>query len=248
MQASGPQISPLERWLDTPLGQSLLTDEQRYIDAALEGVFGEHLLQIGRWGPGGGLIGAARTQHAATVFQSGEGGAVSADFSRLPFADGSVDAVLLPHTLDLARHPHDVLREAHRILRSAGHLLIVGFKPFGLWGARRLFTVGRFPPAVRQVLGDRHLRDWLQLLDLRVQHQQRFFFRLPVNSWAGHGPGRWDDWSQRWWPELGACYLLTARKRVMTMTPIRPGWKQRARVVSGLAEPSMRDATPHRFR
>ncbi|MEM7601458.1 MAG: NAD(P)-binding domain-containing protein, partial [Verrucomicrobiota bacterium] len=43
-------------------------------------------------------------------------------------------------------NPHDLLRESHRVLRSEGRLLLVGFKPFGLWGVRRLWSRGRFPP------------------------------------------------------------------------------------------------------
>ncbi|MEM7611299.1 MAG: class I SAM-dependent methyltransferase [Pseudomonadota bacterium] len=230
-------------WLQTPLGTALLAAEHAQLAHALEGIFGEHLLQIGRWGDAGGLVKLARTQHATTVYQQGQGGEVSADFSRLPFESNSVDAVILPHTLDLAPHPHDVLRESHRVLRAEGRLVIMGFKPFGVWGARRLWSRGRFPPTVNQALGDRVLRDWLRLLDMRLHEHQRFFFRWPINRF-GKPPSRsWEQLGQRWWPELAACYLLHARKRTVAMTPIRPSWRRRVRAVGGLPEPSLRKVT-----
>lgn len=229
-----------EQWLGAGLGSALLEAEQTVIDHALDGIFGEHLLQIGCWGHESGLIGRARTQHAATVYIDGQHGNVAADLTRLPFANDSVDAILLPHTLDLASSPHDVVREAHRVLRSDGQLMILGFKPVGLWGLRRVISRGQFPPGVAQIIGDRKLKDWLRLLDLRVQHEQRFFFRWPTERNLNLTSDRWESFGQRWFPELAACYFLQARKRVATITPIRPSWRSRARVVGGVAEPSLR--------
>lgn len=226
-------------WLRLPLGQALLSAETEVLRHALDGVFGEHLLQVGRWGDAPGFTALARTQSATRVFRPGEGGDVAADFTRLPFESDSVDAVLLPHTLDLTANPHDVLRESHRVLRSEGRLLLLGFKPFGLFGLRRLWSRGRFPPGVGNVLGDRVLRDWLQLLDLRVYDHQRFFFRLPFAGMGHSLSPEWEQRGKRWWPELAACYLLHARKRVAALTPLRPRWRTRARVVgNGVAEPS----------
>ncbi|MEN7342964.1 MAG: class I SAM-dependent methyltransferase [Pseudomonadota bacterium] len=231
-----------QAWLGSTIGQELLAAEQRVIDEALDGVFGEHLLQIGRWGPDDGLISHSRTQHSVTVYSRGQPGQVVADFARLPFANDSVDAILLPHTLELSSRPHDILREAHRVLRSEGHLMILGFKPVGFWGLRRWLSKGKFPPGIQQVIGDRKLDDWMQLLDLRVQDHKRFLFRLPVSKKLNLTGVNWERFGRRWWPELAACYWMQARKRVATITPIRPSWRSRARVVSGLAKPSMRDA------
>lgn len=228
-------------WLRLPLGKALLAAETEVLTHALDGVFGEHLLQIGRWGEEAGFTPLARTQVATRVYGPGEGGDVAADFTRLPFDSDSVDAVLLPHTLDLTAHPHDLLRESHRVLRSEGRLLLLGFKPFGLWGVRRMWSRGRFPPNVNTVLGDRKLRDWLRLLDLRIYDHQRFFFRFPLSS-LGQPPSRdWEQRGKRWWPEMAACYLLHARKRVAALTPMRPSWRARARVVGGVPEPSLRN-------
>ena len=246
--ASDDRSTDRPAWLRLPLGQALLAAETEVLTHALDGVFGEHLLQIGRWGAEAGWTSLARTQVATRVYRPGEGGDVAADFTRLPFDSDSVDAVVLPHTLDVTARPHDVLRESHRVLRSEGRLLLVGFKPFGLWGLRRLWSRRRFPPGVTNVLGDRVLRDWLQLLDLRVYDHQRFFFRFPVSGMGQPVSREWEQRGKRWWPELAACYLLHARKRVVALTPMRPKWRARARVVGGVPEPSLRNVVELRDR
>lgn len=232
----------LLRWQETPLGAALLAAEARQVRRSLEDVFGDHLLQLGRWGTPTEYAAFARTRLATTVFDC-DSGDVRAELSRLPFESNAVDAVLLPHTLDLADRPHDCLREAHRVLRAEGRMIIVGFKPFGLWGLRRLLSGRRFPPAVNQVLAERSLKDWLQLLDMRIMDHQRFFFRPPFDRLGRTGTGRDSEFSERWWPELGACYLLQARKRAVAMTPLKTDWRKRARVVGGVPEPSLRNPT-----
>lgn len=229
-------------WLAQPLGQTLLAAEQDVAATVLDGVFGETLLQIGEWGPPGGFCRHARTQTALTVSDRGGGAAdFVADLARLPVDSESVDAILLPHTLDLAASPHAVLREAYRVLRSEGRMLIFGFKPVGLWGLRRLVPGQNFPPDTAQLLGDRSLRDWLRLLNLGVLEHRRFFFKLPFTRDRRVLSAKWEARGQRWWPELAACYALTVRKRVAAVTPVRPRWRERAKVVGGLVEPSMRD-------
>jgi hypothetical protein len=32
---------------------------------------------------------------------------------------------------------------------------------------------------------------------------------------------------RRWWPFLGGAYLIVAKKRVTTLTPIKPRWRPR---------------------
>jgi SAM-dependent methyltransferase len=231
-------------WLTQPLGRTLLAAEQDVAAAVLEGVFGETLLQIGQWGPAAGFIRHARTQSALLASDEAAGSPdFVADLARLPVESESVDAIILPHTLDLAASPHAVLREAYRVLRSEGRMLIFGFKPVGLWGIRRLVPGQQFPPETAQLLGDRMLRDWLRLLNLGIQDHRRFFFRLPFMRDKRALSSAWEGRGQRWWPELAACYALTVRKRVAAITPVRPRWRERAKVVGGLVEPSMREGS-----
>lgn len=228
-------------WLSSPLGGALLAQEGRVVEEALDGIFGEQCLQLGLWGEDRTFLRHARTQRTALIDQgvslASPIAAISAigEFHRLPVADDSIDCLLLPHTLDFSDRRQAILREAHRVLRSGGHLVILGFKTGGLWGLRRLIPGAGLPPGADHSISDRRLRDWLQLLDLRIHGVTRYFFRWPLPGNRGASSPNWERRGQRLWPELAACYMLTAQKRVSTLTPVRPRWRRKPKVVAGLA-------------
>ena len=128
----------------------------------------------------------------------------------------------------------------HRVLRSNGHLVLLGFRPGGLWGLRRLIPGAGLPPGAEHTISDRRLCDWLKVLDMRIQGVSGYFFRWPLPGLKGSASRVWERRGRRWWSELSACYLLSAQKRVGTLTPVRPRWKPKPKVVTGLAEPSTR--------
>ncbi|MGI9200958.1 MAG: class I SAM-dependent methyltransferase, partial [Woeseiaceae bacterium] len=228
-------------WLTSPLGDALLAQEGRVVEEALDGIFGEQCLQLGVWGEDRTFLKHARTQRTALIDEGvGSAGPISTisaigEFHRLPVADDSIDCLLLPHTLDFSDRRQAILREAHRVLRSGGHLVILGFKTGGLWGLRRLIPGAGLPPGADHSISDRRLRDWLQLLDLRIHGVTRYFFRWPLPGNRGASSPNWERRGQRLWPELAACYMLTAQKRVSTLTPVRPRWRRKPKVVAGLA-------------
>ena len=233
-------------WLKSSLGEALLLQEARVMEEALDGLFGEHCLQLGAWGPVNYFLRFARTQRAACILEpltSADGDSFTAvgKMHRLPVESESVDVVLLPHTLDYSDdRSHAVLREADRVLRPHGHLLILGFKPGGLWGLRRLIPGAGMPPGATRLISDRRLSDWLQLLDMRIHGVTRYFFRWPLPGNKGPTSQTWEGRGQRFWPELSACYMLSAQKRVVTLTPMKKPWRARPKVVGGIAEPTTR--------
>jgi hypothetical protein len=129
-----------------------------------------------------------------------------------------------------------VLREAERVLCGEGCLMICGFNPFSGWGVRRAFAkyVGRqeFPPQTERMLSERRLRDWVKLLGFDVDSVYGYLGLLPTQ---GRLPGA-DARPRSSW--LTGAYLLKARKRVPTMTLVRPRRRVRQRVLVGAAEPT----------
>ena len=51
--------------------------------------------------------------------------------------------VVLPHVLEFEANPHQVLRESERVLIGEGHVVILGFNPWSLWGLWRLLLAWR---------------------------------------------------------------------------------------------------------
>ena len=222
-------------WFEGPLGARVLREEAVLSTLALDTVFGFELLQMGAWGPARHLLSNARTQHTTLVAPELEPGVtLCAPLDSLPFRSDSIDAILLPHTLELVEDPYAVLREAERVLTGEGCLMICGFNPFSGWGARRVF--GRFfgqpafPPYTQRMLSERRLRDWVALLGFDVDSVHGYLGFLPLSGGAGEvHPKR---------ALRAGAYLLKARKRVSTLTLVRPRRRVRQRVLVGAAEPT----------
>jgi SAM-dependent methyltransferase len=228
--------TPATDWFEGPLGNRVLREEAALAPLALDDVFGFELLQVGAWGPARHLLDGARTQHATLVApELSSGVTLCAPLDSLPFRSDSIDAIFLPHTLELVEDPYAVLREAERVLCAEGCLMICGFNPFSGWGIRRAFAkfVGRpmFPPQAQRMLSERRLRDWVALLGFDVDSVYGYLGLLPTK---GTLPA--DVRPRAAW--ITGAYLLKARKRVQTMTLVRPRRRARQRVLVGAAEPT----------
>jgi SAM-dependent methyltransferase len=233
------------KWQQSPLGRALLDQESRLVEEALQGLFGVECLQLGIWGEPRLLLKHARTQHTTCIASplnaaAGEAPTVFGRIHRLPVATDSIDVVILPHTLDFSQRQPEILREVHRVLRSDGHLIVLGFMRGGLWGLRRLIPGAGMPPNTSDLVSEGQLADWLKLLGLSVQQRTRYFFKWPLPGRRATVSRVWEERGRSWWPELAACYMLTAQKRLYTMTPIRQPWRARPKVVGGLVESSTR--------
>jgi SAM-dependent methyltransferase len=225
----------LSDWFEGPLGARVLREEAALATLALDTVFGFELLQVGAWGPARHLLTGARTQHTTLLApELATGVTLCAPLDSLPFRSDSIDAILLPHTLELVEDPYAVLREAERVLTGEGCLLICGFNPFSGWGAGRMFNryFGRpaFPPQTQRMLSERRLRDWVALLGFDVDSVHGYLGFLPLT-------GGLSEVHPRRALTAGA-YLLKARKRVSTLTLVRPRRRVRQRVLVGAAEPT----------
>jgi len=75
----------------------------------------------------------------------------------------------------------------------------------------------------------RRIKDWLKLLQFEITQGSLLYYRPPFqNQTALDRTHLMDKMGDRWWPMMGAVYILVAKKRVEGMTPIRPRWKLRA--------------------
>ena len=211
----------LTLWLRSPRGQRLLALEQRELRRVLPEVFGRSILQIGSWGQGDSLLEAADMPHRVVVgTASANGASALAEPENLPIVSRSVDAVLLPHTLEFARSAHNVLREADRVLSDRGRLLILGFNPWSIWCLRErlgLFRYRAFPEGAHFVAMHR-VCDWLELLGYEITLVRRYGVGFP---WSQPTSVTFTLSLRSVLRPLMEAYMVVAKKRVIPLTVSR---------------------------
>ncbi len=238
----------LDAWYASPVGRELAAVEDALLAEVLGNLFGYHLLQVGT------PARRERLEHSrvsrrllldigSDAGHDGAPGRFRGEAPALPVRGDSLDVIVLPHVLEFTAHPHQVLREVDRTLVPEGHVVILGFNPVSLWQLWR-WTLGwrGHPPWCGRFYSAARVRDWLALLGFEVTGLRHYFWRPPIQqSGILQRLGILDRLGRRWWPILGAGYVLVARKRVSTLTPIRPRWRP-SRVLrpAGVIEPTPR--------
>ena len=221
----------LNRWFQKPLGQHLLSEEVEVLQQILPKLFGYHLLQIGNVGYGS-LLDSSRIMHRCLLSLSA-GNVIDKPYTSLygsaeslPFANESLDVVVLPHVLEFEENPHEILREVERVLIPEGYIIIIGFNPLSFWGLWRwLFARRDTAPWCGQFLSQLRTKDWLALLGFELKNDKTFFFDLPFAnkiSFLKKMPGTGN---------FGAVYVLVAQKRVATLTLLKSKWLTRPSLV-----------------
>ena len=231
-------IIALADWLDTPPGRYVMAWEQARLDALTADIFGFNALQIGL--PQVNALQANRMPHRwlsdTQLPQSNAQPALPVvvvhDFSELPFASQSLDLVVLPHVLEFAAEPHQILREVERVLIPEGQLIVCGFNPASLWGLRQAagrLSGAHFLPLNGEFISLPRMKDWLKLLNMEVNRGYFGCYAPPCLSdkWLARF-SLMEPAGDRWWPYLGAVYMVQAIKRVKGMRLIGPVWRKAA--------------------
>jgi SAM-dependent methyltransferase len=230
-------------WLETPQGRYVLDWEQAKHDQLVADIFGFNAVQLG-W-PGLDFLRANRMPFRLNCDDGAGLAPLRADLHHLPLATSSVDLVVLPHVLEFDANPHQILREVERVLVPEGSVVITGFNPYSLWGARRSLSrrpqLPPVPPFGGKYISVPRLKDWFALLGLEP-HAGAFGCYAPAVS-----EEKWlrrfrflDAAGDRWWPIGGAVYVIQAIKRQLGMRMILPAWRERKARAKALAPVAQR--------
>ena len=224
----------IESWFAAQPGQRLLCAEQELIDEELANLFGYQLLQLSI-SRDICLFGESRVQSNFRCHPlPHEPGQWPLDlqcsFDELPFADASLDAVIVHHAQEFVANPHRLLRELQRVVIPHGQVLMLGFNPWSLLGAYgRMAGMATGSIWHHHYLSTRRLIDWLNLLGFQVDTIRYTFHRPPTrHTWLFD---RVNINRAHWWTlwPLGGIYLIKAVRQVAGMTPSKPRWADKKR-------------------
>lgn len=221
----------LRTWFRHPAGQAVLTRERVWLDALLPDLFGYYLVEVGNPGCPERLR-ATRIRHTFRMalggsdWDAGAMATVHGEADALPFDSEAVDVLILSHVLEFEEASAAVLAEAERVLRPEGHLLVLSFNRTSHWQFWRWLEPARGarrPPWSGQFFSGPQLGRWLDELGFDTLQRGSLMFRPPIQSHRWQA--RWEDlegWGERFLPAVGGVNVLLARKRVATMTPLKP--------------------------
>jgi SAM-dependent methyltransferase len=210
-------------WLASEAGRAMLEEQRSLLADILVRAVGYHALQCSV-GSGEPLLDATRIRRRHYLGRRDDPGAsLYGDPASLPFANHSLDLVLLHHSLDFEANPHEVLRETTRVLIPGGTLVVIGFNPFSLWGLARLFRLGSGKlPWLARFLPAQRVHDWLGVLGLELEGYESAHYVMPLAEAGRRRFSLVERLGRRFWPRRGAFYILVARKRAAMIRPLRP--------------------------
>jgi 2-polyprenyl-3-methyl-5-hydroxy-6-metoxy-1,4-benzoquinol methylase len=161
--------SPRVRWVEESVRRRYLSG--RILDVGCVGDYAQSLLHIGfrEQGLKSEIIGVDINIEGLTRLRLPN--TLAADGARLPFKNGSFDAVLFLELLEHIYCPTGMLSESWRVLREGGNLMITTPNNFAWWNMLRYWVfaslAGPMPPKTyRRYLGDKDHKQFYDPLSL----------------------------------------------------------------------------------
>ncbi|RLA47594.1 MAG: hypothetical protein DRR06_02065 [Gammaproteobacteria bacterium] len=212
----------LVNWLATPMGQYLFHHEMQISSGGIFNVPGYRAAQLGI-SPAHSLLTGLQQEHKlilAPVFDSNA--ACVCDYQTLPLPSNTLDVVLLHHALEFSPEPHKLLNEVARVVAAGGHIIIIAFNPFSLFGFAK-WAAGSF--STQQVWRHHSLRmarlvDWLQLIGFQIVTADRGGAMKGMRDSQINRDRQLSGWIRRR-ISAGAFFVIVARKQVVPLTPVR---------------------------
>lgn len=219
------------RWLAQDyLGALLLGEEQRLFKELLPRHFGKHAALIGVPQQAALLSATQVPLHTviSPVLDKSSVTFIESDLHELPILTGSLDLVMLPHTLEFINNPRQLLVEACRIIKPEGVIIISGFNPYGPWGIKKWLVNSKIPPWAGDLIPARNIKNWLHLADFVLEEQCSALFRPPIQHEATYKKLHFiENLGKMCFPALSGAYILQARAKSIPLTPIKMKWKQK---------------------
>jgi SAM-dependent methyltransferase len=146
----------------------------------------------------------------------------------LPFANDSFQLVVAQHSLEFVDDAEACASELSRVIAPEGVALVFGFNPYGTWRPWLTWQAARGAPLRLRSSGE-----WQQLFarnqidTLQVRYPGVLLPNDPSQS-----SGRYSQWFTRTFARFGSSWLLLARKRRSTLTPLRLRAPKRERALN----------------
>jgi len=212
------------------LGEYLLQAERQTLAKLLQQHYGKHALLIGVPQQEVLLESTVIACHnilSPLIHSKDKASYIEGDLHELPILTGSMDLVILPHTLEFIDNPRQLLAEACRIIKPEGLIVVCGFNPLSWWGVKKIFANNHTIPWSGNFFPAGKIKNWLKLADFEMEIQRFTLFSPPTTT-----PNIYKNFNlfekigHSLFPFFVGVYVLLARAKVVPLTPIKLKWKQ----------------------
>ncbi len=133
-----------------------------------------------------------------------------ADETELPFADVSVDRLLMVHAVECSERLRDMMREAWRVLSGSGRLLVIVPNRTGIWARVESTPFGLGHPYSQGQIR-RLLRD---CLFTPMQTRRALFVPPTRRRMILHSAPALENLGARWAPAVAGVLMIEAAKQI----------------------------------
>jgi SAM-dependent methyltransferase len=200
-------------WFDTKSGKNLIQYEQNIVDGLFDNIFGYHIVQTGLKK---NFISNLRFRSKTNQNED-----ILFDECFLPFDNDSIDCFLAVHQ---NFENSNIFKEFYRALIPHGYCVFISFNPYSLAGLKSFFSINEKYPwndnfeSFSSFQG-RLIENNFEIVNGKFFHYHPFFKTTHVSA-------NWNKIGDRWFPLLANLYVIVARKKISTLTPIKPNWSK----------------------
>lgn len=220
----------LRVWLATELGQYVLQQETNSLSKILAPVFGSNILIIGE--PNFSVITSVLEQNYKNIIKFNihpviDANAqlvntigISARQDKLPVDSDSMDIVILPHSLEMLDNLYEIITESYRVLKPGGKIIIIGFKPYGIWYVwKKIVSIFKVAPWRNIFISPRKIIQFLVSLGVEEYKLFQYCCNVPINSRKILNKLLFLEKINTQFFKFGNIYTICANKRVVALTP-----------------------------
>jgi len=207
------------RWFESKIAKKLIAQEKKIIDKFIEDKFGYFALQLG--GPFADFLQNSRINRH--LFSDGVLANVIFNASSLPFEEESVDLIICPHFFEQG-YNDNIFDELYKTIIPGGCLIVLCFNPFSFAGIRNFFSFGIEFPWNAKFISMSSVQHKIKaagftITDAKISNYQPFFSDNHIFN------PNYEKIGNRWLPLFGNIFVIASQKKVISLTPIKPKWK-----------------------
>jgi len=138
--------------------------------------------------------------------------------SELPFADLSMDRILLVHGLEFSDHARSMMREIWRVLADGGRLLVVVPNRHGIWARFERTPFGHGSPYTTSQLS----RLLSENMFTPMETSRALFVPPTTSKVLLSSASAWEKLGLRWFPTFAGVILIEATKQIYAVASTTP--------------------------